>query len=185
MTIAHKILSALGFILILLALGTADYFIAHDSIKFPPAHEGTAKKTGPDVVAVAEAQGFAVTDTTELNILPAVLPIASRGAFFSRVLLKDNDRAATIGWMDSSDVKRIFTALRKRLRQSFSPSLADMIDETQSQDGKPPRDVLSFRDPGIMEERAVFVRIRERIYEFHVKEGFERDINRLIDALTE
>ncbi|MBI2636231.1 hypothetical protein HYW84_02810 [Candidatus Peregrinibacteria bacterium] len=185
MTIAHKILSALGFILILLALGTADYLITRDSIKFLPAQEGTAKHIGPDVVAVAAAHGFAVTDTTERNILPAVLPVASRGTFFPRVLLKDNDRAATIGWIDSSDVKMIFTMLRKHLRQSFSPSLADLIDETQSQAGKPPRDVLSFRDSGIMEERAVFVRIKERIYELHVKEGFERDMNRLIDALTE
>jgi hypothetical protein len=87
--------------------------------------------------------------------------------------------------MRSADVKTIFTNLRKSLRISFSPDLKDVIDETQSEPGKPPRDVLSFLDPAIAPDRLLFVRIRQRLYEFHVTAGSEKDVNELIDALTD
>lgn len=185
MTLIRKISVVHVFVLILLALGTADYFLTHDAWKLPSANEGISKKAEPDVVAIAEAQGFSVTNTTERNLIPSAIPIESRQKFSARVLLKYDDRAATVGWIDSPDVKDIFTELRKTLRPSFSTALFDLIDETQSQSGKPPRDILSFRDAGILEDRAVFVRVRERLYEFHVKNGHEREIDKLIDALTE
>ena len=179
-----KSLVAIIFLLILLLLGTTDVLLTKGTLRFPP-QEGVAKKTGPDVILIAEAQGFAIIETTEQNLLPTVLSAAARSTFTARVLLKDDDRAATIGWIDSPDVKEIFTELRKHLRSSFSPRLTDLIDVTQTAEGKAPRDVLSFRDTGILEDWALFVRVRERLYELHVKEGREGEINALIDALTE
>lgn len=180
----RKLVTALVFLLILLALGTSDFFLTRDTLRFP-LQEGVTKQTGPDVVAIATAQGFTVAETTEQNLLPHVIPLGARSTFSTHVLLKDDDRAATIGWIDAPDVKAIFTALRKNLRPQFSAELEDLIDETQSEPGKPPRDILSFRDPGILDDRAVFVRVRERLYELHVKEDRVSDIDKLIDALTE
>ncbi|NOS68139.1 MAG: hypothetical protein HOO67_07330 [Candidatus Peribacteraceae bacterium] len=183
--LSKKLLLCLVFILILLTMGTADYILTGGTFKFPSAQEGIAKKTEPDVTVIAESQGLSVTETTERNLLSAVLPATARTGLSARVLLKDNDRAATIAWIDSRDVKEIFTALRKSLRPKFSVKLLDLIDETQSQAGKPPRDVLSFLDPAINPERLLFVRVRERLYEIHMTEGHEDEVNRLIDALTE
>ncbi len=174
----------MAFTLILLTFGTADYLLTRSTLRLPsPA--GVTKQVGPDVLAAAESLGFTIAETTEQNLLPHVIPPGARSTFSAHVLLKDNDRAATIGWIDAPDVKSIFTALRKTLRLSFSDALEDLVDETQSQSGKPPRDVLSFRDPAIHPDRLLFVRIRERLYEFHVTAGQEREIDMLIDALTE
>lgn len=183
MSNAQKILATAFFTLILLTLGTADYVLTQGTLKLPP-REGIAKKAEPDVATVAESQVFTVTETTERQLLEE-RAVKGKRTVWGRVLLKENDRAATIAWIDAPDVKEIFTALRKDLRPKFSSDFHDLIDETQSQPGKPPRDVLSFRDPRVHPERLLFVRVRERLYELHVKEGHEKDIDGLIDALTE
>ncbi len=185
MSLLKKLLIAAGFICVLLLLGTSDVLLTKGTLHLPKQDDGIAKKAGPDVVKIAEAQGFTVTETTEQNLLPIVLSPGAKATFTARVLLQDDDRVATIGWIDSQDVKEIFTDVRKLLRSSFSMRLTDLTDETQTAQGMAPRDVLSFRDPAILEDRALFVRVRERLYELHVKEGREGEMNALIDALTE
>ena len=103
----------------------------------------------------------------------------------ARVLLKNDDRAATVAWIESPEVKEHLASLKKHLRPLFSSALADLVDRTETPRGGAPRDLLSFRDPAMLEDRAFFVRVRERLYEFHVKEEYEKEIDTLIDALTE
>lgn len=178
------ILITLGFASILLILGAADLMLTRGTLRFPMQTTGVAKMSGPDVTAVAQAQGFTVAETTEKNILPTILPADVAETFTARVLLKENDRAATVAWIDSPDVKTFFTTLKKHLRSSFSEKLTDLVDESRTQPGTPPQDILSFRDPAIHDDRLLFVRVRERLYELHVKEGRQEDVDRLMEALT-
>jgi hypothetical protein len=171
------------FVLLLMLLAGIDAAVHGGSLWMPGSEDGVVKQTEPDPVTVAKAQGMTATNGTERQLLPSVLQPGT--TVTAKVLLKNNDRAATIAWVDSPDVKTIFTNLRKSLRISFSPDLKDVIDETQSEPGKPPRDVLSFLDPAIAPDRLLFVRIRQRLYEFHVTAGSEKDVNELIDALTD
>lgn len=184
MTIAQKSLATIAFALILLSLGVADALLTRGTLKLPAqSPAGVAKKAGPDVQAIARTQGFAIAPTTEAFLFARVLP---PGAPLSAiVLLRENDRAAAVGWIDSPEVKSILAALKERLRGSFSSRLTDLIDETRSDPGRPPRDVLSFRDPGILPDRVVIVRVRERLYEFHVRAGEEEVIDNLLNTLTE
>lgn len=180
---SRKILIVVGFLLVLILLGGADILLTRGTLRFPVTDGGVAKQKGVDVEFIANAHRFIVAEATEQNMLPALLPAGS--VFNTRVLLKEDDRAATIGWTDSPEVKVIFTALKKKLRSSFSPQLKDLIDETQSEEGKPPRDVLSFHDPALHSDRLLFVRIRERLYEFHITPGHEAEIDELVDSLTD
>ena len=186
MTATRKLLVTVAFILILIGLGTADALLTRGTLRLPSTEqEGIAKKLGPDAIAIASVQGFTVAATTEQNLLPKILSSTMQSQFAAKVLLMSDDRVATMGWIDSPDVQTLFMTLRKNLRSSFSPKLQDLIDETQSEKDKPPRDVLSFLDPAIHSDRLLFVRIRERLYEFHVSAGHEVDIDKLIDTLTE
>ena len=187
MTRYPKILITSGFLLVLLALGTTDALLTRSTLWLPSkdaeVREGVAKRGEPDVEAVARTKEFTVTQGTDAFLMQQVLPAGQELA--ARVLLKDDDRAAAIAWIDSPHVKNIFTRLKAKLRFTFSGELRDLIDETQTQPGKPPRDVLSFLDPAIHENRILVVRIRERLYEFHVVGGHEGEVDGLIDALTD
>ncbi len=186
MTSSKKSLVTLGFLLILIGLASADAIITRGTLHIPErngADGGVSKKPGPDVVAVTLAQGFAVTDTSDTFLLTTILPPGT--TLSSRTLLQNDDRVGALAWIDSPDVKRTLRILREHLRSSFSKELQNLIDETQSEAGKPPRDILSFRDPAILGERVVFARVRERLYEFHVTAGKEASIDGLLNALTE
>lgn len=173
-----KLLAAGIFVLILLVLGTADATLTRETLRLPG--EFSAE---PDVIAVSEAHGFSVSNTTEQQLLGAVVPNGT--VLSSRVLLLRNDRAATVAWVDSPNVTSYFTELRKVLRPVFSPQLRDLIDESQPEHGKAARDVLSFSDPAIHSDRLLFVQVRNRLYEFHVSPGSEAPVDDLLDALTE
>ncbi len=181
-TSIQKLLATLGFLAILLILGTADALLTGGTLRMP-ASAGVVKQSGPDVLALLQARGFVIEETNEDFLLQAILPPGT--PLTSRVLLQNNDRVAALAWIDSPDVKRSLATLRGKLHASFSPDLRDLIDETQSQLGKPPRDLLSFSDPTIHSERIVFARVRQRLYEFHVRDGKEKEIDSLVDAFTE
>ncbi len=181
MTATRKLLLTLGLIVILLSLGAADALLTRDTLRVP-TDGGIAKMKGADILAVAGAQGFTPVYSTEDFLLAKILPAEAQVS--SRVLLLNNDRVTALAWIESPDVQTIFTALRQRLRPSFSPQLQDLIDETQSEPGKPPRDILSFRDPAIHSDRLLFARVRDRLFEFHVTDGKEAQVNGLLDALT-
>ena len=185
MPTSQKVFLTIAFMAVLVGLGVTDAMLTGGTLRIPGrgADEGVTKNSGPAVLAIVHEQGFDDAASSEKNLLESVIPPGT--ALSSHALLKDNDRVATLAWIDLPDVKEIFTALRRHLRSSFSPAVKDLIDETQAEPGKPPRDMLSFYDPKLHPDRLVFVRVRQRVYEFHVTVGKEAEVNRLVDALTE
>lgn len=149
------------------------------------AQPGTRKQLGPNVLNVLAAQGFTAVDPKkEKSLLEQVIP-ADVAKIRTVVLLKEGDRAGLFAWTDSPQVKIYFLALKEALHSTFSPQMRNLVDETQEREGKPVRSLLTFLDPAIDSERIVFVRVRERLYEFHVAEGKDDAIFDLMEALTE
>ena len=144
---------------------------------------GAAEDNGPDIFAEFNAQNIVTNTTKEESLIGSIVPDSMHRK--SRVLLEINDRIAFFAWMESPNVKDYFSSLKEALRASFSSDLRDLVDETQERPGKPVRNVLSFIDPAIHEDRLLFVRARERLYEFHVVPGKEAQVQALMDALTE
>ncbi len=62
--------------------------------------------------------------------------------------------------------------------------MTDLKDETLRSDTGLVRNYLTFLDPSLSTERLIFVRVRERLYEFHVVTGKEEVMNILIQSLT-
>ena len=195
MLLGRRILIGSLFVLLLVAIGTADALITQDLNILPETArtngEGTAveepygieKQEGPDVFEVLNSQGITTKGTNEENVLSQI--VQNEGDVEARVILKDNDRLAFLAWAEALDAKVYFTALKEALHNSFSSELQDLVDEVQEREGKPVRNVLSFFDPAIHEERLLFIRVRQRLFEFHVAPGKEPDIQTLMDALTE
>ncbi len=144
---------------------------------------GVLRPTGPNVFDILSGLDVTAQNTREESLLKRLIPRQS--AVEARVILKGDDRLAYFAWNESADAKVYFTALKEALKTSFSSELQDLVDETQEREGKPVRNVLSFLDPAIHTERLLFVRVRQRIYEFHVAPGREAEIQGLMDALTE
>lgn len=198
MSLTAKLLTTAGFTILLLGIGAADALIAKPAGPVPAAGgtvpgavltDGnssgivTQKSNGPDVFDVLNAQTIATETTKEESLIGKIVP--KDVTIESRVLLKNNDRVAFFSWADSPNVKDYFMALKEALRASFSSDVRDLVDENQERIGKPTRNVLSFVDPAIHEDRLLFIRVRQRIYEFHVAPGHENDVQSLMDALTE
>ena len=207
MSFNEKILVTVGFLVLLLIIGTMDGLITHPTNHLltvadtgdanPPIDTtspaqtattgtgtmGVQRQDGPNVFDVLNAQTIVTETTQEESLIQKIVP--SDVALESRVLLKNNDRIAFFSWIETSKVKDYFLALKEALHASFSSDLRDLVDENQQRDGKPVRDVLSFLDPAIHEDRLLFVRVRQRLYEFHVAPGKEQDVQSLMDALTE
>ena len=142
-----------------------------------------AESARRDAQYAATGMAESIAPTSDDFFLSKILD--THAPLSSNVLLEKNDRIATLAWIDSPDVKETFTRLKEKLRSAFSNQLHDLIDETQSQPGKPPRDILAFRDPAIHTDRLVFARVRQRLYELHVTPGKEAAVDRLVDALTD
>jgi hypothetical protein len=204
-----KLLLGGGFIAIIIGLGAADAFLVEGGLpgmgepppagesqasspppmetEQPPA-EGTApagvkKQKGPDVLQVLAALEFTPMETAEPSILSKIIP-RDGAEVHTRVLLLQEDRAGLLSWVASPQVKSSFLALKEALHSSFSSDLRDLVDERQTREGFPPRELLTFVDPAISEERIVFVRVRELLYEFHIAEGRDDTIFALIEELT-
>ncbi len=155
-----------------------------DVKKEPPAPGGTRKKEGTDVGRVLAENGFIFQEVKEPIFLSKIIP-NTEAQVTGAVLMKNDDRAGIIAWADSSKVKIYFLALKEALHGSFTTAIKDLVDETQRREGKPTRNFLTFLDTGISEERIVFVRVRERLYEVHIAEGKDEMMFKLIDTLTE
>lgn len=183
MSTAWKVSVAAAFAGVLVVLGAADGLLTRSALLLPEqAQAGVPKQTGPDVAALARARGIMVLDSNEEQLLSTVLPPGT--PMESHVLLLNNDRIATVAWVDDPDVRRWLLRLKVSLQASFSPGLRDLIDERQTEPERPPRDILSFIDPAIRSDRVVVLRVRQRLYEFHVVEGKEREVNTLVDVLS-
>lgn len=186
---------------LLIALAAADALLVVKDNPFPsifantssqPGNEeegpktpiGVTKQGGPDVVLLARSEQLAVQDTDDIFLITEIIPPAE-SMVESRVILKDNDRAGAIAWVDSPKVKIYFLALKEALHSSFTPAVRDLKDQTERLENRPPRNVLTFIDPGISEERLIFVRIRERLYEIRIAEGKDDVMQEFIERLTQ
>jgi len=146
--------------------------------------KGVSQKlyTGPDVAQILAASQLIPVKTSETSLLK--LSAGAETNVTETVLLKNNDRAAFFSWAEAGEVKTLFSALKQALQEQFSPQVKDLVDETRTQETGPPVDYLSFMDPGISPERVVFVRVRTRLYEFHIVQGQEDAINKVIGELS-
>lgn len=159
-------------------------YLADDQASSKPAEmpKGVAKATGPDTGAVAAEMGFAIQEGNEASLIGQV--VAGSSPVRSLILLKDGDRAGAVIWIDSPNVKTYFLALKESLLSSFSSNVRDLRDVTQNEEGKPVRNILTFIDPSLSDERLAFVRVRERLYEFHINASQEAAMTMFIDTLT-
>lgn len=138
------------------------------------------KSSGPAVKTVITEAGLEVHSSAEPTFLSQII----QKGLTSSTILKDGDRAGSVTWVESPDVKNSFIALKDGLLESFSAGLTGLNDTTEQEPGRPVRNILRFTDPALSDEELVFVRVRERLFEFHIAPGSEETMNALIDALT-
>lgn len=198
MTHRTKLLTTLSLLVLLGALGAADYFLTDNEYasllpsdeelqpttaknEEEPASEGVAKQTGPDVRATIEEQNLTAVQSSDLTLLTQIV---TDEEVHSYALLRDGDRVGSVTWVESPGVKQLFIALKEALLPAFSSGLMNLKDTTLLEEGKPIRNLLTFMDPSISEEQMVFVRVRERLFEFQISSEQEDAMQPLIDALT-
>ncbi len=141
----------------------------------------TRKNSGIDVQAVLASLQLVPQPTAEASLLK----LSAQGVSVQTVvLLSNNDRAALFSWIESDDVKTVFSALKSALQEQFSPKLQNLVDVTRTPENGPPADVLSFSDPAISPESIMFLRVRNRLYELHIVEKSKNAIEQLIAALS-
>lgn len=193
-----RALATVALFVALIGLGTADALYVEKTFPFSLGNpqvsdaggddggtidgDPVRKSEGPDVLEIAALQNFTTQETEETSILSRV--VSEPDTVNARVLLLNEDRASYIAWVDSTDVKTYFLSLKEALHRSFTASVTDLLDEAQQREGLPTRNVLTFKDTGLLPERVVFVRVRERLYEFHIPEGKDDLIFALIEELT-
>ncbi len=141
----------------------------------------TKKKSGIDIPATLASLQLTTAPANEQSLLS----LSAQGAKVDTVvLLFRNDRAALFSWIESDDVKTIFSSLKLALQEQFSPEITGLTDTTQTPPNGPPVDILSFRDPAISPEIVLFIRVRNRLYEFHIAESGSEVISKLIGELS-
>jgi len=143
---------------------------------------GVRKNPGADILQIIVQQGFTFEDASEQTLLGGM--VQNRVPVQAKVLLKGGDRAGLVVWIETPEVKTYFRTLKEALHPLFSPEVTDLLDEIQRNPGRPPRNFLTFLDPGISEERMVFVRVRDRLFEFHIVKEQEKAMYDLIEELT-
>lgn len=193
MTTRTKAISTAALLLVLVGLGTADYLSngrlpanitdtgsGSTSVSSDSSAGPVAKADGIDVAKALAELGYETQASTDLSMIAQVVT----GQPETLVLLKNSDRVGSVTWIDSPQVKTFFISLKEGLLSAFSPNVQDLRDETLQGDGQPVRNILTFLDPTLSEERLVFVRVRERLYEFHIAAGKDTEMNALIEVLT-
>ncbi len=172
------------FVLALFLLFFTDVLVKRSRWLYPSGSGSTVSAgPAPDVGNTARQAGFETKDATEPTVMKMVVqnPDNVKGV----VLLAPEDRSAFLAWTDSADSQGDFDKIKRLVHSSFSSGARDIIDERQTEAGKPQRDVLSFLDPAIHPERLLFVRCGGRLYEFHIAPGQEAQVDRLLDLLTD
>jgi len=196
-----KFLTTVVFLGILGGIGAADAYVMRDELPLivpvisggsssdggtdnpdVPEPAGTAKSDGPDIQTILLQRQFDAKTTSETSLVQRILPADVTAE--TRVLLQNNDRVAFIAWVETPDAKAYMQALKESLYNSFSSDVEDLRDETEFPEDGPVRNILSFRDPSIHEEKLIFIRVRERLYELHVAEDKGALVDTLIVDLT-
>jgi hypothetical protein len=140
------------------------------------------KEQSIDVLAAAQQNNIETFDTTETFFLPSIV---LNETVNTRSLVNQNDRLGSIAWFESSDVKQYYLALKESLHSNFTTAVQDLQDETIRRAGNPVINQLTFYDAGISNERLVFLRVRDRLYELRVVVGKEQMVQPFIDALSQ
>ncbi len=120
--------------------------------------------------------------TGESGFLLLIAP--DRSKVKTSVLLRNNDRAFLLSWIESDDVKTTFATLKQALQEQFSGKVTDLIDETRTSPNGPPVDYLSFMDPALSAEHIVFLRVRTRLYEIRIAENGQDVLEQLVAELS-
>ena len=186
MTTRSKIITSALLIVGLTGIGATDYWFAGreyaatlvDSTN-PPAR-GVAKAGEADVERTIASLGLTLAPSDDLTFLAQV---AHDQDVTSYTILKDNDRVGSISFIDG-DGKHAFISLKEALLSAFSDQVTGLSDKTLNDEGLPTLNILTFTDPALSEETLTFIRIRERLYEFHTTSGKETEVNAAIQALT-
>jgi hypothetical protein len=183
---AQKIIATALYLCVLLGIGTADAYFTKDKIKYPTernttATTGVAPVAEKDVFSILTARNITTTTPSEESLLQRIAPASEN--MTTRVLLQNNDRLALLSYVESPKVKEYFNALKVAVSASFSSSLQGLVDETTTPDAGPTYNILSFKDPAISEEKMIFLRVRDRLYEFHVVDGKDGVVGEIIEEL--
>lgn len=178
LTTRTKAITTLTLVLLMGGFLTADY-LHRNTVSGNVTNGGVMKAEAADVRETAESMGLELSTASEPTFLGQI-----EGTDGSFVVLHNGDRAGSVTWIDSPNVKTQFITLKDALLESFSPDLQDLKDVTEQEAGKPVRNMLSFRDSSLSEDMLVFIRVRERLLEFHVTAGGEDTMNALIAELT-
>ncbi|UPA22237.1 hypothetical protein K8942_04265 [Candidatus Peribacteria bacterium] len=192
MTSRSKIIITSLLLVFLGGLSAADYYLSagHGTVTRSGSGStissvpvgGVRKQSGPDVETIIAAEGFTTSSTSDLSFLAQIG--GSDTEIEAQAILKDGDRAGSVTWIESPKVKTYFISLKEALLTAFSADMRDLKDETLQSPTGPVRNYLTFVDPSLSTERLVFVRVRERLYEFHIVLGKEEMMNTLIQAIT-
>jgi len=195
MTNRAKIATTALLLLVLTGVGAADYYLAGREYAAnltgnDPADSGTGAITGTGS-GVAKAEGANVEDVLRamsLTVQPSedltfLAQVSNEQDVRTLVVLQNGDRVGSVSWIDG-DAKTAFIALKEALLSAFSADVEGLSDTTVQQPGSPTRNILTFRDPALSEETLTFVRVRERLYEFHAADGKEAAMQQAMDALT-
>jgi len=194
-------LFSIGLLLILIGVGVTDALLTDfrifgevetapsekpaentpQTIEFNPSKPVSITQ-GPNVLEALVARKYTFADVKNESLLEMI--ITDETPVHAYTLLHDGDRAGLLAWTESSRVKVYFLSLKEALHTSFSANVSDLIDETKNEPGKPTYNLLTFFDPAISEERLVFVRSRERLYELHIAEGNDDLMFELVEELT-
>lgn len=186
-----RIATATIFVAILLGLGIADALLTNRSFIFPNTENASssedtagtvAKNNGIALDAILKDEGITTSSTNDQSLLSRI--VGSTAAVHTQVLLKDNDRIAFFSWIENPEVKKEFDIIKDTLHASFSPNVSDLRDVTEFPTNGPPRNVLSFRDPALGEEKMVFLRVRQRLFEIHIAKDKDADADSLVEALS-
>ena len=139
-------ITAIGILCVLLVLGSLDAFFTREN--FFPVSEESAESSVPNteeqmeeddtsytqsnVADIIQSQQFTTLDTQESSIMEQV--VDETEVVRSHTLLKDNDRAGFVAWLDSTRTELYFRALKEALHESFSPQVQDLIDDVLSEE---------------------------------------------------
>lgn len=183
----RRFLLGSGSVLLLVGLGVADSMVFHPLPSsavsvLPSSQEAGSGETTDRVLSLLSQSGFTGQVSAEDTLLQQVA--AGETPTMTLVLLAENDRSGLLSWMSSPDAHLSFSALKEALSGAFSPDLEDLRDEREELPGGRTRDILSFRDPALSQERITIVLTGDVLYEFHISAGHEERIAALIDALT-
>ena len=127
---------------------------------------------------VAQKKGYAFQPVSrkEKSILKAV----SSNQLRSVVLMRDDDRVAAAFWFSDPDTEGSMDTLTAYVFDLFSEDVQRLIDKPIHREGFALIDLLAFTDPALSEERMVFAKIRDSLYEFHVAEENEGWVQELL-----